>query len=123
VVSFAATFEQFCEGDTANPLTGTIFFGVPPPTLSPQSPSISSVTYNAKKGKITVRGKNFNSQCTLLTDGHQWEIYPIGKDEKLGPVMKAVGLTLSPGTHEVQVGDVNGDLSLTFQLSVGQSKD
>jgi len=119
VVSFAAEFVQGCEGDIAHPLRGTIFYGVVPPALTKQSPSVSSVTYKAKKGKMTVNGKNFDSQCTLVIDGQQWQINPNDKKrEELGPVLKAVGVTLSPGTHEIQVCDVNGDLSPPFQLVV-----
>jgi hypothetical protein len=116
VVSFAARFEQFCNGDTSHSLSGTILYGVPPPALTAESPSITSASYKAGKATLTVKGKHITSQSTLVIDGHQFQLTQ--KSDEIGPAIKAVGVVLTAGTHSIQLGDVNGDLSAPFQLTV-----
>jgi len=51
-----------------------------------------------------------------VIDGHQFQLTQ--KSDEIGPAIKAVGVVLTAGTHSIQLGDVNGDLSAPFQLTV-----
>jgi len=112
IISFAARFQQQCGGT----LRGLILFGSLPPAPGPQTPSITSAGFN--HGKLTVRGDNFNAQCTLLVDGHQVTIDPRDPKNKLGPVIRVRGVSLQRGTHSIQVTNVDGEVSAPFSLDV-----
>ena len=112
IISFAARFDQQCGGT----LRGLILFGSLPPAPGPHTPSITSAGFN--HGKLTVRGDNFDAQCTLLVDGHQVTIDPRDPKNKLGPVIRVRGVSLQPGTHSIQVANVDGEVSASFSLDV-----
>jgi hypothetical protein len=117
VISFAAKFEEHCEGGSGT-LRGTVFFGSVPPPPSNHAPFIRSAGFNPTGGKLTVRGDNFDSQCTLLVDGNQLMINPNDPRDRLGPVLKVRGVSLQPGSHRVQVANVDGEVSSPFLLDL-----
>jgi hypothetical protein len=117
VISFAASFEEHCEGGSGT-LRGAVFFGSVPPPLSSHAPVVRSAGFNAGAGKLTVRGENFDSQCTLLVDGHQIIINPNDPKNRLGPVIKVRGVSLLPGSHRIQVANVQGEVSPAFLLDL-----
>jgi len=117
VISFAAEFEEHCEGGSGT-LRGTVFYGSVPPPPSNHAPSIRSASFNPAAGKLTVRGDNFNSQCTVLVDGGQVIINPNDPKNRLGSVIKVRGLSLPPGSHRIQVANVDGEVSAPFLLDL-----
>jgi hypothetical protein len=117
------TLTQYCESPTAPPLSGHIIYGLAPPAQSANEPTIKTVAYNPKKkdGTLSLTGKNFNSQCSLLIDGHQFVIQTEVDllKQKVGPALiRASHVALSPGVHQLQVVDLTGQLSPEFALSV-----
>jgi hypothetical protein len=117
VVSFAARFNEHCEGGSRT-LHGTVFYGFVPPPPSAHAPVIHSVGFNADNGKMTVRGENFDSQCILLVDGQQVNINLNDPKNRLGPVIKVRGIGLPPGSHRIQVANADGEVSPPFILDL-----
>jgi hypothetical protein len=116
VVSFAAQFEQHCEGGPAA-LTGTVYYGVIPPQ-STSGPVITKVKYKAGKKKLILRGKNFDSSCSLVVNGRRVEVNPYNpKNTISGDTMVVSGVLLPAGTFQFQVANSRGELSQSYLFS------
>jgi len=113
VSSFAATFEQACEGMPLH-LKGTIIYNSSVPA-GPNAPVISDITYIPKKGKLTIEGSNFDQSCVVVVDGAALSLSS-SATVKIGNVIKIKGAIIPGGVHHVQVANYTGAISAPFTL-------
>ena len=115
VVSFAAQFEQHCEGGAAA-LGGTVYYGSIPPQ-STEGPVITKIKYKAAKKRLIVRGKNFDSTCSLIINGYRVEINPYNPQNTIGESIVLSGVSIPSSAYQFQVANSKGELSPPYLFS------
>jgi len=113
VASFAATFDQACEGAPLH-LKGTIIYNSNVAAGS-DPPVISDITYIPKKGKLTIEGSNFDQSDVVVVDGAALSLSS-SATVKIGKVIKIKGAIIPGGVHHIQVANYTGAISAPFTL-------
>ncbi|MFP5261881.1 MAG: Ig domain-containing protein [Blastocatellia bacterium] len=116
VISFAAKFEQNCEGG-GPPLFGSIYYNsLARPNGS--APKITKVSYDARGELLTVKGKKFDPTASVIINGEMLRAAHFDSRNKISSKAIKVGsVVLRPGTYMIQVANLEGAISAPFAFS------
>ncbi|HEX8088148.1 MAG TPA: hypothetical protein VF762_04805 [Blastocatellia bacterium] len=116
IISFAAKFEQHCEGGTSA-LFGSIYYNSLAKPNGP-TPKITKVSYDAQAALLTIKGKKFDSTVSLIINGEMVRFAPLDNRNKIASkTIKIGGVVLSPGAHTIQIANLEGAVSAPFTFS------